>query len=119
MTAALSSDVRTDTWRVRQAAQERLVVPILKADGSPQDITGFAVDAKIKTEPGGTVLYTWPLADLDIDGDELTLSIPAPVSAAWTWHAGWYRVKLTDPASPAEDPSVSRVLQGAIFLDLD
>lgn len=98
------------------------MIPILKADGSPKNITGFTVDAKIKTEPGGVALYTWPLADLDIggaDGNELTLTIPAPVSMTWTWHTGWYRVKVTDPASPAEDPSVSRVLQGAIFLDLD
>ncbi len=119
MTAALSSDVREYPWRVRQGAQERLIIPILDVTGAPKDVTGYTVDAKIKTEPGGAVLYTWPADLVDIDGDEVALSIPAPVSALWTWHTGWYRVKLTDPASPAEDPSVSRVLQGAIFLDFD
>jgi hypothetical protein len=119
MTAALGSDVREYTWRVKQAAQERLVIPILDINGTPKDVTGYTVDAKIKTEPGGVVLYTWPTGDVVIDGDEVELTIPAPVSATWTWHTGWYRVKLTDPASPAEDPAVARVLQGAIFIDLD
>jgi hypothetical protein len=119
LTSSLSSDVGTYSWRVRQGARERLVIPTLNSDGSPKDITGFTVDAKIKTEPGGVVLYTWPAEDVDILGAELQLTIPAPTSALWTWHAGWYRVKVTDPASPAEDPAVTRLLQGAIYLDLD
>jgi hypothetical protein len=120
MTSSLSSNVTTTyNWRVRQATRERLIIPILNPDGSPKDVTGFTVDAKVKTVPGGAVLYTWPTDDIDIDGTGLALTIPAAVSALWTWHGGWYRVKLTDPASPAEDPSVSRVLQGAIFIDLD
>lgn len=119
MTSSLSSNITTYNWRVQQAARERLIIPILEPDGSPKDVTGYTVDAKIKTEPGGAVLYTWPAGDVDVDGTGVALTIPAAVSALWTWHAGWYRVKLTDPASPAEDPAVSRVLQGAIFIDLD
>lgn len=116
MTAPVDDITATYNWRVRQAARERLIIPIL---GEDVDITGYTVDAKIKTEQGGAVLYTWPLADIDIAPNELALVIPAAVSAAWTWHVGWYRVKLTDPDSPVDDPSVSRVLQGAIFIDLD
>lgn len=118
MTTALSSETREYIWRVKQGAKERLIIPVLD-DGAPKDVTGFTVDAKVKTRPGGTVLYTWPSDLIEIDGDEVALLIPAPVSAAWTWYAGWYRVKITDPASPPDDPEISRVLQGAIFIDLD
>lgn len=116
MTAALTSDVREYDWHVRQATRERLIIPIL---GENVDITDWTVDAKIKTQPGGAVLYTWPTGDIAVAAQEVTLTIPAPVSAAWTWGTSWYRVKLIDPDSPADNPAVSRVLQGAIVLDLD
>lgn len=119
MTSSLAGEVREFTWRVRQAAQERLVIPILDADGAPKDVTGWTVDAKIKTQPGGTVLYTWPVDDVEIDGSDVELNIPAPVSATWTWGTSWYRVKLVAPNPSVDDPIVSRVLQGAIVLDFD
>lgn len=118
MTAALTTDVREFDWHVQQAAREQLVIPVLDG-GEPAVITGWTVDAKIKTQPGGAVLYTWPSSDIEINGHEVTLTIPAPVSAAWTWGTSWYRVKLIDPDSPVDNPAVSRVLQGAIVLDLD
>lgn len=119
MTTALGTDVREYTWRITQGTSERLLIPILDEAGAPFPVDGWTVDAKIKDEPGGVVLYTWPTSGIAIDGAEVLLTIPAPVSAAWTWYAGWYRVKLTDPNSPPDNPAVSRVLQGSIFIDLD
>jgi hypothetical protein len=116
MTSSLAGDVREYDWHVRQGTRERLIIPIL---GEDVDITGWTVDAKIKTQPGGAVLYTWPTSGIAIVPQELTLTIPAPVSAAWAWGTSWYRVKLTDPSSPVDNPAVSRVLQGTLVLDLD
>jgi hypothetical protein len=114
MTAALN--VREYTWRVKQSARERLTIPIFEGDGTTAaTVTGYGVDAVIKEHPGGAVLYTWPAEDAVLSGSSVVLTIPAAVSAAWTWRAGWYRVKL----SPPSDPAISRVLQGTIFLDLD
>jgi hypothetical protein len=118
MTSALASDVREYDWHVRQATRERLIIPVLD-DGEPATIAGWTVDAKVKTAPGGTVLYTWPTSDIAIVGHEVILTIPAPVSAAWTWGTSWYRVKLIDPGSSVDNPAISRVLQGALVLDLD
>jgi hypothetical protein len=120
MTAALTSDTLTYSWRIEQGERERLEIPILNADGDPFVITGWTVDAKVKTEPGGTVLYTWPASSITIASNLLTLEIPGPVSAAWTWTTGWWRAVITEPnpADPA-DPDVHRVIQGTFIMDRD
>jgi hypothetical protein len=119
VTTSLAADVREYDWRVKQDTRELLTVPIIDDSGDPFLLDGWVVDAKIKDRPGGVVLYTWPEVDIYIDEDKVSLLIPAPVSRAWLWRAGWYRLKLVDPASSLTDPAISRVLQGAISIDLD
>lgn len=115
------ADTRTYAWRIRQGRRERLLIPVVDAAGANFSITGWTIDAKIKTRPGGTVLHTVPPGDLELSGDgfTLTLIIPAPVSEAWTWRTGWYRVKVTDPASDPADPTVERPIEGPVTVDPD
>lgn len=114
-------DTRTFPWRVEQGERERLVIPIV--DGAfPVDVTGWTVDAKVKTshELGAPTLYTWPAEHVKAIGTSVELLIPADVSLAWHWQLGWYRVKVTDPASIAGgDPDPQRVLQGPFIVDPD
>jgi hypothetical protein len=119
VTAPVSTTTRSYAWRISQGAREQLNIPILDGDLTPVTLTGYTVDAVIKDQPGGEVLYTWPAEDVEIAGTAVLLSIPAPVSAEWIWHVGWYRVKLQAPVVDPDDPPVSRVLQGVIVLDLD
>lgn len=119
MTAALSTTTRAYAWRISQGAREKLNIPILDGDGVPVTLTGYTVDAVIKDRPGGAVLYTWPAEDVETAGTAVSLTIPAPVSTAWTWSVGWYRVKLTAPGAEPDDPMTTRVLQGVIVLDFD
>jgi len=116
MTAALESSTREYTWRITQGARERLVIPVFR-DGSPEDVSAWTVDARIRTQPGGELLYTWPAELISVLGPEVTLTVPAPVSSSWAWERGWYRVVLTAPAGTAEDPESWRVLQGELVVD--
>lgn len=119
MTAALSTTTRAYAWRISQGAREQLNIPILDGDGAPVTLTDYTVDAMIKDRPGGEVLYTWPAEDVEIAGTAVSLSVPAPVSAEWTWSVGWYRVLLTAPDADPDDPMTARVLQGVIVIDFD
>lgn len=114
------TDTLTYTWRVEQGERERLQIPILDGDGAPLTITGWTVDAKVKTGPSGAVLYTWPTAGVTIAGSLLTLEVPGPVSAAWTWSVGWWRVVITEPTPiDPDNPNAQRVIQGAFIVDRD
>lgn len=107
-------------WRVTADQREQRSFDVF--EGSAEvDITGWDVDAKIRTRPGGLVLHTFPAERAVIEDDgRVTCTIPAPVSAAWAWTTGWYRIKVTDPASPdPDDPARSRVLQGPLVVDPD
>lgn len=109
-------------WRHEQGQGGRpLRVPVVNDVGSPFSIDGWTVDCVIKTRPRGIVLHTFP-ADRAVivdDGETVELTIPAPVSATWTWTTGWWRLKVTDPDSPVDNPHVERIAQGPFILDLE
>lgn len=117
MTSA-QSDTLSFTWRLEQGERERLEIPVLGPDDTEHDITGWVVDAQVKTSPGGETLYTWPPELITVDGHVITLLVPGPTSAAWTWSTGWWRVVVTEP-SPADpaDPDTFRIIQGSILVD--
>jgi hypothetical protein len=115
MTAALSGDTTEYAWRVEQGERERLEIPVLD-NGTPRDVTGWTVDAQIKTEPGGTVLYTFPASGIAIAGHLITLTVPAPVSAAWTWTVAWWRVVITEPNPDPLNPDSQRVIKGPFLV---
>lgn len=105
-------------WRIEQGEREALDVPVLD-NGVPRVVTGWTIDAVIKDAPGGTVLYTFPPAQVVINEHIIQLIVPATVSAAWTWTVGWWRVKITAPDTDPADPETYRVAQGAFLVDRD
>ncbi len=107
-------------WRVKADQREQRSFTVDDKAGAPVDVTGWDIDAKIRTRPGGLILHTFTAEYAEIDGDgQVVLTIPAPVSAAWAWTEGWYRVKVTDPDSDEDDPDRSRTLQGPLVVDPD
>ncbi len=116
-----SPDTTTWSWRVEGGEREVLVIPVLDDAAAPFSILGWTVDAKIKDQPGGVTLYTWPAehAEITDGGNTVTLTIPGPVSSTWMFRTGWYRVEVTDPNSDPDDPNTQRILQGPFELDPD
>jgi hypothetical protein len=120
VTAPDLRSTRTFPWRIEQGERTRLIIPVLDDLGGAVDVSGWPVDAKVKTEPGGPVLYTWPPDLINALGNTVSLLVPAEVSLAWTWALGWYRVKITDPATVGTgDVVTSRILQGPFVVDPD
>lgn len=113
---APTNDTTEFVWRIEQGERERLVVPI-ENNGAPFNITGYSIDAKIKTEPGGTVLYTFPAEDVTVDGSTIELIIPGPISAAWTFTVAWWRVVITAPNPDPADPETHLVLKGPFLVE--
>ena len=113
------SDTTDFAWRVEQGERETIHIPILDSDNAEYLIDGWEVDATIKDRPGGTVLYTWPGEQITVNGNIIELVVPAAVSLTWTWTVGWWRVKITDPTSDENDPTVYRVIQGPFVVEPD
>lgn len=117
-----SPDTTYWPWRHEQGEGGRpLKVPVQNAEGNPFSIEGWTMDCVIKTRPGGSVLHTFPenrMALID-DGETIELTIPAPVSATWTWTTGWWRLKVRDPESDPANPTVERIASGPFILDLE
>lgn len=113
---------RTFAWRIEAGERETLTVPILDDAGQPFSIAGWTVDCKIRANHrrGATTLYTFPTEGIAVNTTSVTLDIPAAVSASWNWELGWYRLKITDPATvTAGAPNTQRVLQGVFVVDSD
>lgn len=119
MTSPQQSDTRYWPWRVEQGERESITFDVLGVDDAPRSITGWTVDARIKARPGGAVLYAWPgqFVELSPSGEQITLTIPGPVSAVWTWRVGWWRVVVSDPSSDPTDPTVERIISGPLIVD--
>lgn len=119
---SVSTDVTEYPWRVKAGQRNAMTFTILDdADDNPFPIPDWVVDAKIRAYPGGEVLYTWPdeFAQIVSAGLRVRLTIPKPVSLAWRFTNGWYRLVATDPDSDPADPSSSRVIQGPLIVDPD
>lgn len=111
-----SPDTLTWPWRIEQGEIETLTIPVLDGDDAAVTVTGWTVDAAVKTGPGGPVLYTWPAELAVAAGTTVTLTIPPAVSSAWVWRSAYYRVKVVDPGDATQ---VHRILQGPIVVDPD
>lgn len=120
MTASLFGDTLEYAWRIEAGERERLSIPVLDEDGSAANLTGFTIDAKIKTAKGsGVVLYAFPPEHITVSAGTVTLLIPGPVSAAWYWTVGWWRMVITAPNPNPLDPDSNRVIQGPFVVDPD
>lgn len=108
-------------WQINANAREQRTFDVLNGADDEVDITGWTVDARIRTRPGGITLHTFPDEMIEVDpSGQVTLTIPAPTSAAWAWPTGWYRIRVEDPDSPdADNPDASRTLQGPVVVNPD
>lgn len=113
------SDTLEFAWRIEQGEREVIRIPVLDDENADYPIEGWTVDATIKDRPGGTVIYTWPVEQITVTGNIIELVLPAAASLAWTWTVGWWRVKITDPTSDANDRTVYRVIQGPLVVEPD
>lgn len=114
-----SVDTTYFVWRIEQGEKETLIIPVYDASNSLFFIPGWTIDAQIKTRAGGETLYTWPAEYAQVtNGDAfVTLTIPGPVSAAWTFRTGYFRVVVSDPDSDVDNPTAERILQGPFVMD--
>lgn len=110
-------DTRYFVWAVERGERERLTVPIFEADGTTaRDVTGYTVLAEILDRPSGTALYTFPVEQITAEGTAVELRVPAPVSTAWTFTGGWWRLTLTPPDADPLDPDTQVVAHGPFFV---
>ena len=119
------SDTLTYVWELEGGQDAELTVPITEG-GDPVDLTGRTVDVKVRTQPGGSVLYQLPASAAELihvdhsdaaTPDGVRLSIPGAVSRAWfpAWSTGWWRMVITEPEG--SDPE--RVVQGPFIVNPD
>lgn len=115
------AETKTYPWRIEQGEYSSLTFPVVDSNGDLFPIDGWTIDAKIRERPGGSVLYTWTsdLAVLDSDDNTVKLAIPGPVSSAWTFTTGWYRVKITNTGAAPADATAFRILEGVLVVDPD
>lgn len=116
MSITAGGDTREYTWRIEAGEREKLTVPLLDG-GEPIDITGWSVKAVIKDRRGGALLYTFPAEHVNINGSEVELTIPAPVSANWVWTVGWWHMEVTPPDPNPLDPPTQIVVAGSFLVD--
>lgn len=103
-------------WSIEQDELVTLQIPVLDSVGSPFDVTGWTVDAKLKAERGGTVLYTFTPAEYLASGTNVELTILPATSLAWVFRHGWHRTKVVHPSDPTQK---HRILQGRFRISLD
>ena len=108
-------------WQITANAREQRTFDVLDGENDEVDISGWTVDARIRTRPGGLTLHAFPEDMISIDpSGQVTLTVPAPVSKAWAWTTAWYRIRVEDPDSPdADDPDASRTLEGPVVVKPD
>jgi hypothetical protein len=108
-------DALTWTWTVEAGERAILHVPVLDDQGQPVSVTGWVVDAAVKTEPGGDVLYAFGDDEAAVpDGTRVTLTIPEQVTAGFVFRRAWWRVKVVDPVN-----GPIRLVQGQFVVSPD
>lgn len=117
----MASDTTEAPWRIEQGERETVTFQVQNSTGGPFPADGWTITATIKTRPGGALLYTFPSSNVIFDPDQNTvqLVIPGPVSAAWTWTTGHYKVKITNPNTNPADPATYWILRGLLIVDPD
>ena len=113
----MATEITNAVWRVEQGERESFTFPVVDNDDTAFPLAGWSVDAKVKDRPGGTTLYTFPGSAVSVVGNEITLTITAAASTAWTFTHGWFRVVIAD--DDPDDPQKFRVIAGTLVIDPD
>lgn len=118
MTSTLTSDLATAfNWTVQQGTQVQLSIPVLDSAGAAFAVSGWTVDAEIKSsDNGGYLLYSWPSGAAVASGTNVTLTILPATSLGWYFISAWYRVVIQHPTDATQR---YRILQGRLSLSLD
>lgn len=80
-------------------------IPILDADGNPQDMTGWSARAQVRANKWFRdlpVLFEWNTSldspNATLTEGQLLLKVTPEDSAEWTWWAGDCDIELVDPS---------------------
>lgn len=104
-------------FTVEQGTLVRLSIPVLDSSGNPFTVTGWTVDAEIKTsDRGGTLLYTWLSGAVSASGTNVILTVLPATSLAWDFLIAWYRVVVQHPTDATQR---HRILQGKLLINAD
>lgn len=107
-------ELREDDLLIAQGSTWGLIIPVINPDGTAADLTGWEPRAQVrKNVKDSTVLYEWSVDDgnASIEESNVILTVPAPVSSAWTWRQGAYDVEVFNGTQ------VVRLTQGTIRVD--
>lgn len=78
-----------------------------------QDVDGWVGRGQIRSRPASlTVLYDWPASGITCAGATVTVTVPADVTALWTWQVASFQIEAVDP----DGDTVLRVVRGAIVV---
>lgn len=99
----------TFNWTVQQGELVVLNIPVLDSAGAPFIVTGWSVDAKVKTGSGGATLHTWAIGDITVTGSTVQLRVLPATSLAWAFEQGFWRTKIIHPSDPTQ---IYRIIQG-------
>lgn len=102
--------------RIRQGATWSVTVPVLAADNTPANLSGYTSKAQVREgyAASGTPLYEWTVAagNMTIGVGQIVLSVPAATSAAWTWRLARWDLELTAP-----NGAVTPLVEGSVIVD--
>jgi hypothetical protein len=103
-------------WIVQVDALVKLQIPVVDANGVPFNVTGWVVDAEVKTGSGGAVLYTWDSGNIAASGTSVVLTIKPSTSNAWTFDSGYWRCVVQNPLDSTQR---YRLAEGHFLLSAD
>jgi len=99
---------RALVWKKNQGTEEN-------PDFQPVNLTGYVARMELRNRVGGELLYRLDTTNgglsIQPDDGKIVISVPADVTASWTWRNAVYDLELVAP-----DESVVRLIQGSISL---
>lgn len=102
--------------RIPQGTTWQVTVPVLTADNTPVDLAGYTARAQVRDGyAGATALHEWTVAagNMTLGSGQVTLSVPAATSAAWTWRFARWDLELTNPGGVV----ITRLVEGSVLVD--
>lgn len=104
-----------DDLIVKQGETTTISWPIVDADGTPMDLTGWAARGQVrKAVSSDDVLYEWTseAANITTASSSVTISVPAGDSSSWDFKSAVYGVEMESTGG-----QVVRIAQGRLTVD--